>query len=464
MKHLLIFIIFFTSSAWVYAEYEPYEGPEMDNHPKDSRFPGLKLIELYNAESKTVGEHFEGYRPKTFTGYTLIQIEDTPLTRQRSSNTAIAAMEKILRGAEQSYLDLHKEKGSIPHEMLDSVSKSPDRFIDHRSVYTLIVEGSAQDVVRWVMQSQEFPKEHFLASLRISKASYEYPMLPFAMNLGKNPPTIPDQLTTKHLREGFITNHTLTSSPNPPYTQLTSYKYDVELKQGVALGGANEVKAFMIKRSPTGSTVDWFPFLVQFLEQQSLSDRSGHVLDRKTGKVYLQGDPLVESIEDLKKIVEKEMTDSLKEKRPTSDTIREINRELYAWQKGFLGQKFQESLRFGPIFASEFYAEVILSTEEFSRYVTEKKPTGLLKMYTRMGFEVDLSSTKPHPSHPQLTIAVLKISRDNWSRAVIGTSKRPGMKNLNATIEHIRSFPLIMESQKLTTKIPMGPPFCRDIF
>ncbi|MCC6137889.1 MAG: hypothetical protein IT287_04605 [Bdellovibrionaceae bacterium] len=447
MKILLLLYIVLSAhlsfAALEFAEDLPFEGHPSEYHSDNRRFFGLELFELHAPTSSEANKKytFDDYEKRStdFLGYTLLLIRNNARSHQKDKPASLRLMSKILSAAELDYLAIHANKGVLPQELLDGVKNGPDRFLDGRSTYVLIVKGSAEDVVRWASSSEPFPKGKFMASLRISNLSLQYPMLPFAMNLGANPKSLELPTDNKSVKSpALYPILSLTNSINFPYIHPSVLEVETRYVSASVGGvwGANEVKAFMIKRE---SRIDWLPYLAQFLEGNLRTFESGVYYDKMTGKFLLSGDPQIH------------------------------NWNQNAYKKGYLTQgihgPFVTSNRFGELMVSEYYAEVLMPSLEFQKYLMTSVATfGLLRMYQALGFDVVAEASKQLPNNPELTVAVMKIKREKWLSAVLSTAGRPGMRTLQNTITFKKSAPKILQQLSLERHSLNRGLRCRDIF
>lgn len=350
-----------------------------------SEFSGLKLIELYFSEADV---------PKDlnhrFSDYTLVIIEDKPSVAVTAE--VRNAMDLLLRSAETVYLDVHRDGGRLlgAESMLDSVSKGPDRFLDGRSSYALIVNASAHEIVRQTKFLGYFPSELVMASLRVSTVSKNNPLLPFAMNLEGNPKSLVVPKTSSELSYGSFPRYGWEFRSAFPFTEAKSFitQEEITVNRG-GVGFGNEVKAFMVKKVQD-KQIDWMPFLVQALEHYNLVARTGLYTDPKSKKVFFENEG-------------------------TSKNLLEVMPAYH-------------------------YAEVITPTSEFEDYLKDGKPRGLIKMYMQLGFEIELDSVKKLSAFPKLMVIPLKINRDTWVQSVIGTEKRPGMRWIFKSYSYAKSY------------------------
>lgn len=352
--------------------------------------------------------------------YSKLIVTDTPYFQ----NPAFPGFSKVnhiaLKVFEDIYLQSHldRDKTGNAKAFLDQVPLSPDKFTDGRSVFIAVLKGSVEDFFRGFAENRKVAGENVRALFRVSRSTQANPFLPFMMNLGIAPETFANP-KFKHVQEPRVFEDIfLRQSSSFPYQipEISSFPNRGLLFEGFG----TELKSLLIKSVENEKRMDWLVHLVMGLEMHGLVSNTGFLLNRISGELIREG-----SSEYM------EWLNGLNEIRSfRGGEIHPLDRSV---EKGLDGRLYGHIDKMGLIYAKGHYAEVILSVEDYKRFRNTGKGSGLLKWYVnQLGFQEIEGFARPHPSHPEMYIVPLYISRRGWYEEIMKLDGRPGWRLLKS--------------------------------
>jgi len=200
--------------------------------------------------------------------------------------------EKLLREAQEWYLQQHVDRGSLgskgDEKMLESFQVGPERFLDGRSSYVMVVEASEKDLF-----SEDFNiKSAIKGMLRIAKYNYLNPLLPLQIRLKNHLSDNSIRVSEPKLDQPILDRLSPINIPRHN-NHIAFYGIPSNREPKIAPSGdAVELKAFGIQ---SNNRIDFIPYMLWAAEAFKITTYGGR-LTRADGFYWNSGDPIYKKV------------------------------------------------------------------------------------------------------------------------------------------------------------------------